>query len=100
MQQLAQEAKEAEQRTLEAKILASRELMAAVMEGNSALAAQKRVAEQAEAEQERRIMEYQRLRDLREQVVQCMLSCQITCGLLFAASRCISMLGMAGLDGP
>ena len=68
MQQRAQEAKEAEQRALEAKVLASRALMAAVMEGNAALAAQKRVAEAIEADQERRIMEYQRQRDLREQV--------------------------------
>lgn len=70
IQERAQEAKDAEQRAAEAKVLASRELMAAVMEGNAALAAQKRVAEQVEAEQERRIMAYQRQRDLREQVFQ------------------------------
>ena len=68
MQQMAQEAKEAEQRAYAAKLQASRELMAAVMEGNTALAAQKRVAEQVEAEQERRILQYQLQRDLREQV--------------------------------
>ena len=44
MQQMAQEAKDAEARTLEARQQASRELMASVVESNAALAAQKHAA--------------------------------------------------------
>ncbi|KAK9794026.1 hypothetical protein WJX73_004960 [Symbiochloris irregularis] len=67
MQQMAVEAKEADQRAQEARVLASRELMAAVAESNNALAATKRIAHEQEAEHERQIVEYQRQRDLREQ---------------------------------
>lgn len=87
MQQMAVEAKEAEQRAQEARVLASRELMAAVAESNNALAATKRMAHEQEAEVERQIVEYQRQRDLREQVL-----------LPIAAQSCMSLWGVEALD--